>query len=792
MKNTFCRILLISGLVSLYSFLLQAQDLPGYQKLRGNIITSSVWPTEQRDNVPVYFHGYNAFDTNRSTAFKSAGRGGWIGLNLQTACPIKKVRIYPRTDRPERVKGVIQGASNPDFLNPVNLFEIVATPETGKFTTYDIASGESFQYVRLLANNSHECNLMEIEFYTTEDAQPVEYPQLTNLPTIYIESKGQFDFVDKSEYKKSTIIVANGTTVESYPADIKGRGNSTWECMEKKSIRIKFDKKQRFLGLPANAKSWTLIANYTDKTFIRNGLAFEMSRFMDFEWTPSCTYADVVLDGCYYGTFAVCDQVQVNKDRINIDEMTPEDIAMPTITGGYHLELDAYAEQEPVHFFTNRGLPFTIKNPDDPCLPEQFDYIKNHIQQIENQLYTNPANACEQLIDLESAVKYYLHSELTGNCDAYWCIPCYKKRGDDKLYFGPVWDYDQAFLNNNRVPLKYPTLYTQHGTGQPWFKIIMSQPKAKEILKREWQKVKEQNLKQILFDYIDDCTQLLDESQVINYQRWDCLNRHVWFDEYQFETYGEYMNFLKKFIEERFAWYGIDMGILSGDYKHLLVSSKPMNEKTEWRYLISESYASDWYTEQYNDNNWQKGLAPFGTQDNLQSTYWGNPGTILIRTHFDVAQDVYDKIEELYISVFHDEDCWIYINGVEAMRLSGYNAHWEDFVLDKKYLRPGTNLIAIKCVQTVGGQLIDAGIYAKLDNETAIHAIEKGEYSYTIHDHILSISNVAQSTPVKVYTVDGRLTGQYKAFDSKVKIYLPQRGIYLVKLDNTTLKVFAK
>jgi hypothetical protein len=289
------KVLPFSLLFLLLSVSLPAQDLEGYQKLRGTILSSPAWPTE--GGVPVYFHGYNAFDTNRSTAFKSADPGGWIGLDLKTACPIRKVRIYPRADRTERVRGMIQGASTPEFTDATDIYTINANPEPDRFTTYDITSDTPFRYVRLKAFDTHECNMMELEFYTTSGAQQVDYPQLTNLPTVYIETKGQFDFVHKEEYKPGTIVVADGDHSTSYTAEVKGRGNSTWESMEKKSIRIKFEEKQRFLGLPANAKSWVLLANYTDKTIIRNGLAFEMSKGLDFEWTPSCNYADVVLDG---------------------------------------------------------------------------------------------------------------------------------------------------------------------------------------------------------------------------------------------------------------------------------------------------------------------------------------------------------------------------------------------------------------------------------------------------------------------------------------------------------------
>lgn len=774
------------GVLFLISFsFVKAQDLEDYQKLRGDIISSTPWPTEQT-NTPVYYHAYNAFDTNESTAFKSADAGGWIGLDLKTPCPIRKVRIYPRADKRERVRGTIQGASDPNFTNPTDLYTIATNPRPSDYTTYDISSDESFRYVRLKTVDEYECNLMEIEFYTDLNTQAVEYSRLTNLPTIYIETKGQFDFVNKEEYKTSTIVVADEKGVNSYPGGIRGRGNSTWEYMEKKSFRIKFDKKQQFLGLPANAKSWTLLSNYTDKTFIRNGLAFEMSKEMGFEWTPSCVYADVVLDGFYYGTFAVCDQVQIHEDRIDIDEMTPADTGFPTITGGYHLEIDAYAYQEPYFFYTNRGIPFAIKNPDDPCMLLQYYYIKDHIQNLEDMLYSDPETACKELIDLESAVKYYLHSELTGNCDSYWCIPCYKKRNDDKLYFGPVWDYDQAFLNNERVPLYYPTLDTQHGSAQPWFRIIMETKEAKNILKKEWQKLKDRDLQQKLYDYVDYYEELLNQTQDLNYKRWDCLNRHVWFDDFQYNTFEKYMERLKWFIDERFGWYEEYIGDIAGDYYYFLPASKPMNEKKEWRYMTRDT-DYDWYAEDFDDWYWSSGFAPFGDRDNYQNTLWRS-GTILIRTEFHVDEDIYDRINKLYLNVFHDEDCWIYINGKEVLRLYDYNHNWDNFQIDKQAIRPGNNLIAIKCVQTAGGQLIDTGVFASLTDNTRMDEIQT-DYKYRIINNILTIDNAIPETDIYLYSIEGKLIRQVKTSGSKVEIRLPNKGIYLVKLQDKTLKV---
>ena len=613
------------------------QDLEDYQKLRGEILSSE--PDDPWTPGATYTQSrlaFNAFDTNKDTYFRAKDeRGGWIGLDLKNQYVIKKIRVFPRSDRPDRMLGCIfQGSNNADFSNSTDLFTVTQIPEANRFTTYDITSESTFRYVRCISPNDY-CSISELEFYGEQGVQTVEYPQLTNLPTIYIETKGNFDFIDKKNYVSSKIVISNNSSLGAYNAQVRGRGNSSWLFMEKKSFRIKFDSKQRFLGLPANAKSWTLIACAVDKTFIRNGLAFDMSRFFDFEFSPGCVFVDVVLDGFYYGTYMASDHINVDKDRINIIEMSASDVGPTTITGGYHLEIDAYANEEPVYFWTNRGIPFTIQSPDEETIvPAQYEYIKNHINQLEDLLFRDPEKACEEYIDIESAVKYYLHSELTGNCDAYWCIPCYKKRGDDKLYFGPVWDFDQAFLTNERVSRFAATLDTQHGYAQPWFRIIMQTAAAQKVLARLWKKVKDENLQQRLLDYADKNAALLQQSQALNYQRWNSLNRKVWFEDALFNTYNEYIDFVKRFIVDRIAWF-------------------------------DDSYSSE----------------------------------IKDITH------------------------------------------------------------------------------------------NSGKYNYLVRDGILFINQIENETPVKLYSIDGKLMKQQVAADSEVQISLPYRGIYLVSLSGETIKV---
>ena len=100
----------------------------------------------------------------------------------------------------------------------------------------------------------------------------------TGLPIIWIETPDRAEIVSKEEYLSGSFkLVENvrtrsaGDIVEA-GVNIKGRGNSTW-ALPQKPYRLKFNEKVSLLDEPAD-KSWVLLANYYDKTQLRNQLAF--------------------------------------------------------------------------------------------------------------------------------------------------------------------------------------------------------------------------------------------------------------------------------------------------------------------------------------------------------------------------------------------------------------------------------------------------------------------------------------------------------------------------------------
>lgn len=383
--------------------------------------------------------------------------------------------------------------------------------------------------------------------------------QLTNIPTIYIDTENHAPVNGKEDYVKGTVTVMSSDENECATAlamGIRGRGNSTWN-MPKKPYRIKFDSKTNFLGLKAKAKSWVLLANYADKTLLRNAMAFEMSKFMGFEFTPSIKFVDVVLNDKYLGNYMVSDQVEVNKNRVPVEEQEPTDVTEPDITGGYLLEIDGFADGEPVWFKTPRDMKVTIKYPkDDEINQQQRQYISDFICDFEERLfsdnYTDPETGYRALVDEKSLIDWYIACELTGNSDSFWSTYVYKKRNDGHICFGPLWDFDIAFNNDNRLG-NAVNLMMRDAAHEPktWIHRMWQDDWFRTAVNRRWTELMKEGLREHLLDKADEYAQLIDASQKMNFNTWKILPNQVYLEVKLFPTYGEGVEYLKWYIDAR-------------------------------------------------------------------------------------------------------------------------------------------------------------------------------------------------------------------------------------------------
>jgi hypothetical protein len=136
-----------------------------------------------------------------------------------------------------------------------------------------------------------------------------------------------------------------------------------------------------------------------------------------------------------------------------------------------------------------------------------------------------------------------------------------------------------------------------------------------------------------------------------------------------------------------------------------------------WQYTTNTP-ASNWYATNFNASGWSIGAAGFGTPDPgvTPNTTWNTPGYIYLRRTFNPGSLTLQQLHNLGFTTYHDEDVAIYINGVAAGSASGYSTTYINLPMTPQaqaaIIPNGTNLLAVSCDQTVGGQFIDVGISA--------------------------------------------------------------------------------
>jgi len=504
----------------------------------------------------------NAFDGNLDTFFASWERSyTWAGLDLGSPHVITRVGWSPRNDSQGEgrvVLGVFEGANSPDFMDALPLYLIDERGKIGTISYADVICSRGFRYVRYVGPGDARCNIAELEFYGYPgEGDDTRLYQVTNLPTVSIHTlNGEIPY-DKVHQIVSqlTIISDGGTKLLSEPGTTRERGNAS-RGFPKKPYRIKFDKKQQVLDAPGKAKKWTLINNYGDKTLMRNLLAFELSRRLGMPYTPYGTAVDVLLNGEYKGCYQLCDQVQVQKNRVNITEMTSSDNEGTALTGGYFFEIDAYADQEKSWFRSNNRTPVTIKSPEeDSITTQQKNYIRAHFNKMESQW--------ETYLDKNTFLRHFLVGELSGNTDTYWSVFMYKERDDDMIYTGPVWDFDLAFNNDNRtypVNNKSDYIYRSGGSTTGNMRsfvdnIVINNADAKAQMLAIWDEARRSGMtEESLVAWIDNMEINLDQSQRLNFLRWPMMNQYVHQNPKLWGSYQAEVENVRRFMKERLVW----------------------------------------------------------------------------------------------------------------------------------------------------------------------------------------------------------------------------------------------
>ncbi len=370
----------------------------------------------------------------------------------------------------------------------------------------------------------------------------VKLKAFTGLPIIYINTDAPV--ASKENYVNGSMKVDGNLDFTDGLYDgkiqIRGRGNSTW-YQDKKPYKIKLASKSGILGMPAD-KEWALLANYFDKTLMRNDVAFELSERIGLAWTPRRRFVEVIMNNEFVGNYLLTETVKTGADRLNITTM---DIKKPTdTTGSYLLEADQTLSGLQ-SFRTASTVPIVLKEP-DPLSNSQFNYIQHQFQAMEDNI-SNYLDLRPQ-IDLDSWIKWVIVNEVMRNRDAVFYGSCFFYGKNGKIFMGPVWDFD---LSSGGYAGNDPQGWYVHNNN--WIiGLFLYHPYYKERFKQIWSEMYSSIAS--INNYIKANNITLQYSQKENFTRWNIMNVSAYDGQVMSGNYQSEVDHLSNFINQRISW----------------------------------------------------------------------------------------------------------------------------------------------------------------------------------------------------------------------------------------------
>ena len=457
-----------------------------------------------------------------------------------------------------------------EILNKNNEVDQIKDPET-----IDLENGDSFDFKNFIFHGLLTIkNNKNIETYdlwiTTGD-----------LPLVVIDV---YDKVINNEYKISGKIdimyhdsnennFINSHIFDlSENLDIKIRGTSSQDFPKKQySIEIIDDDGNELnvslLGLPEES-DWVLSAPYSDKTLIRNTLAYELANQMGF-YAPRNKFIelfinereDLLIEGGYKGVYTLIEKIKRDKDRVNIERLNPDDI---DISGGYIIEMNPLKriKKYESYFITQMGTAFIIKYPNKEKITSmQKEWITDYINDFENSLYSNNFNdineGYKKYINIDSFIDYIILNELFQNIDVFWAGTFLYKDKEDKISIGPIWDFDASSGNHVfREDSPYIKFTGFDYLEKTWTEMLFKDNDFTTRYIARWNELRnnvfmDENINSIIKKNVEE----LSVAQKRNFNKWDILGKYVWPNPEPYaNTYEEEIEKLKEWFFNRTSW----------------------------------------------------------------------------------------------------------------------------------------------------------------------------------------------------------------------------------------------
>lgn len=345
----------------------------------------------------------------------------------------------------------------------------------------------------------------------------------TGLPVVFIDTEGHWPAESRSRGQRAVISVrgAGGHEgLEPVSCIVRGRGNTSWRW-PKKPCSIDFRGREQLLGMPAS-RHWVLLANYPDRTLMRNLVAMKVSSMTSLSWTPRCVPVELVMNGRHEGSYLLAEKVEVDADRVNVPGY-----------GGLLLELDFRRDGKlqwtDSHGMSSNslgvpspGIPFAVRYPPQQELgPEGEAAVRQYVSDVAAVLYSDgfadPQTGYARYLDVDSFVDYWLVFELLGNPElANPASVFFHKGAGGKLTAGPCWDFDCSLRAFGTTVQELTGYMNRHAI---WYARLFQDPAFERKVRQRIMELMPQL--ETIPGYIDELRQLLEASAELNFAMWN-------------------------------------------------------------------------------------------------------------------------------------------------------------------------------------------------------------------------------------------------------------------------------
>lgn len=422
-----------------------------------------------------------------------------------------------------------------------------------------------FQLMRLMARKINSFKLFAAilccislsacywaETESNPDSLPIDdsmYPY-AGLPRIVIETEDFAGVRDRETEIPSHLQIYGEKAPESevYELTVRGRGNSSFK-MPKYGLKLEFKDKVKLLGMPKN-RDWALIANYGDKTHLRNYMMTRLSEWLCAKYTPRMQFVELYLNRKYMGLYLLSESIKVAKNRVNIEENDTT----------FLVEKEDSKKFDPPYVQSDNGYYYHIKSPKNPS-PETEKLLLDHIKAFENfamRPYRYNSNEIVEWIDLDDYLLFYWVHEYSKNEDGNFARSVHFtwKKGEP-IHFGPLWDFDLAFGNASREQNKAPEEWYIRRYRLNYYILQNSLVDSAAVV--FWKEHRETF--KALIDSVPLYRSIIDKAIENEYRRWPVMkNTENWALKDPYDSYDEAVETMIEWMKQRYQWIDKEIG----------------------------------------------------------------------------------------------------------------------------------------------------------------------------------------------------------------------------------------